>query len=349
MKNKLTILKVTTISAIMTASLAGLAGCSSTGSQKLSADDQKKFVTEVTTMVSQRKSAKDVESTLDTKVKQLDTDNATSAVNAYIYSLYQTDSDMTNKISAVSPDLQQMVKDKKLDMTKKVDATKLEDGMVKGLFQELNKNHLILQQDGTNFYANVDMDYVIGKYGSEIDSDLKDFMSFRATEDKKVIFNSQTTTFDLDEVANRLVTIEKKDADIQKSKNKNQWISEQTYYYNILFGVNHSYFLEKTDDPKAQTAGQTPAQATTGETPKIQADIVSKYKDIIKNNPDTQLAKDLQGLVDVLDKSGNKLDATVSAYTQQLMTKKFPDTTQSQTTSTQVQGQSTTGSTEATK
>jgi hypothetical protein len=341
MKNKLTILKVATIGAIMTASLVG---CSSAGGQKLSSDDEKKFVEQVNTMVSERKAPKEVETTVDSKIKQLDTESATSVVNAYIYSLYQANSDMTNKISSVTPDLQTLVKDKKIDLSKKVEANKLEDGMVKGLFQELTKDHLILQQDGNNFFTNVDMDYVVGKYGTQIDSDLKDFMIFRAMEDKKSIFNSEKTTFDLDEVASRLVTIEKKDADIQKSKNKDQWISEQKYYYNIMFGVNHAYFLEKTDVAKAQTGSQT-----TGEAPKIQAEIVTKYKDLIKNNPDTQLAKDIQGFVDVLDKSTNKLDATASTYTTQLMAKKFPEPTTPNDSKLKVEGQSTTDTTDPTE
>lgn len=347
MKNKLTILKVATIGAIMTASLVG---CSTTGGQKLSADEQKKFVEQVNTMIAERKAPTEVEKTVDTKVKQLDSEGATSVVNAYIYSLYQADSEMTNKISAITPDLNNLIKAEKLDLSKKVEVNKLEDGMVKGLFQELTKNHLTLRKDGQNFYANVDMEYVINKYGSVIDSDLKDFMTFRAMEDKKSIFDSEKTSFDLDEVANRLVTIEKKDADIQKSKNKDQWISEQKYYYSIVFGVNHSYFLEQV----ANASGQT----TTGEAPKFKAEIVTKYKDMIKNNADTQFAKDLQGFVDTLDKSGNKLDASVTEYVTKLMSAKYPednsatsnelttiDSQSSEKTQTEVQGQST----EATK
>lgn len=335
MKNKFMKFKIATIGVLMTATLVG---CSTMGNKKLNSQDQEKFVKQVTTMVSERKHAVDVENVLDTKIKQLDVVNATTVVNAYTYSIYQENTNMTSKISALTPDLQDLVKNKKLDLSKDITgAYSFEDGMVKGLFQELEKDHLKLQQDGSTFFANVDIDYVIKKYGTMIDSNLKDFMEFRSMEGETLVFNSEATTFNLDEIAKRLVTIEGKSSAIKNSKFKDQWISAQQYYYNILFGVNHQYFYEKTaDKDKKDTATQTVTNQT-----KLQDKVVSQYKDIIKKNPNTQLTKDLQGYVDILSKTGNKVEATATTYTNQLMTKKFStETTDSKTSNAPAQSDS---------
>lgn len=289
---------------LLTATLV-LTGCSGKEGKKLSLDEQSKFVEQVTTMLSERKDAKSIEETIDTKIKQLDLNSSTAVINTYIYSLYQGNSDMVGKVNALNGDIGIVVKDKKVDISKPTELSKLPIGLMKGLFQQLNIEHLLLQQDGSTFYASVDMSYVQTKYGLYIDNDLKSFITFREMEDKKPMFSSVTETFDIDEVVSRLITIEKETPNWLKSNYKDQWVSSQEYYYNIMLGVNHEAFNDATDKTM------------------VKGEMITKYESIIKAHPDTQIGKDIKLYLTELTKSKNKIDANVGGYVTKFMFDKF--------------------------
>ncbi len=283
-----------------------LVGC---GKSKLPEEQQKKFVNSVNNMLADRKSAEDIETEINKKIKQLDTQYSSDVINAYIFALYQENSNMLNKVTMEQGDLDEIAKKLNIDVTNKKNISKIEDGVIKGLLQDIDKRHLILKKEGKQYYISVDINYVLSKYGKYMADDLKAFTEFRKKEESKNVFNSENETFDIEEIANRIVFIEKELPKWKNSQFKENWNGQQEYYYSILFSLNHDFFK---DGDKLNNA------------------IKNKFEKAIKDNPDTEFEKDMKSYLNIVSKAQGKIDGSVISYTDDIIKSKFPHSQSSQ-------------------
>lgn len=311
MKHK-SIIKLLATSLIIISTLS-LAGCSST-SKKFTEKENSDYSQKITTMITERKTATDIEKDIDQNILKLDEETASSVVNAYIYSLYQVNSDMVSVINSLQGKITTVLDENNIDLEKGItdeQINKLPDGLVKGLLQEMKKNYLVLHKDNETYYSNVDMNKILNKYSDKISSGLYEIMAFRAVEDEKAIYSSKDNSFDIDEVVNRIMMIENKEGEWNDTEYAEQWLASKQYYYSILFGVNHVFFFETEED------------GTYAENPKIKDEIIEKYKSISENNPDSELAKDVTSYLDTLKTSEYKMDSSVTEFVVNLMNEKF--------------------------
>lgn len=294
-------------------SLLSLTGCSGM-SKELTEKEQTEYSQKITSMITDRVNSTDIEKDIDENILKLNEETASVVVNAYIYSLYQQNSDMVSVINSLQGKISTLLDSYKIDLEKGVTSEQIKqlpDGVVKGLLEEMSKNYLVLHKDGDAYYSNVDMNKVLSKYSEKISTGLYEVMSFRAMEDEKAIYSSQDNSFDIDEVAKRISTIEGKQDSWENTDYAEQWLASKQYYYSILFGVNHIFFFETEED------------GTYPEIPKVKDEIIEKYKEIIKNNPETELAKDVSKYLEALNATGNLMDSSVTEFVVNLMNEKF--------------------------
>ncbi|WP_415286254.1 hypothetical protein [Clostridium perfringens] len=244
--------------------------------EKAQVEFNNKLANQVATGVSLEKLQKEV----DSNINKLNVDNATKAINTYIFDLYQLNSQDMAILNAIKPLMDSEAEQYKLDLTKGKEYKKLPNGIVKGFLQQIEKDHLLLRKNSSNYYVTVDMDYVLKHYEKYISTDLKEFIEFRIKEDNKSIFDIEKQTFDLDEVAKRIDSIEKSEEKYKKSPYLPQWESSKQYYYQIMFQTNHRFFLDKDN--------------------KVKPEILKSYEKYISDYKGTQLAENLSKILDVL-------------------------------------------------
>lgn len=303
-----------------------LAGCQT--NKTISEEEQKKIIEELNVMVSERKDSKELEDILTKNIKNMDKESASEAINSYIYSLYNENADMISKMNYLGAELEEYAKENELDLTQKINLSKINDGLMKGFIQEVYNNHLSFKSDGSSYFIVVDMQYVKDKYGKYMTDDLKAYTEFRIMEDSSIIFNSKDESFNLDEITKRLNKIETEAPKWEETNFKDQWNSSKEYYYAILFGLNHSFFIEEEDQTK------------------IKDYIMAKYEEIIKNNEETEFGKELNEFVELIKKSDNKISSEADDYRLKLMEKKFPQLGSMSMDETSEQTEGTVGKTE---
>lgn len=287
-------------SVLLIASSCIFVGC---GNQKMSNEEQSKFVNKINEEVVQSVNINKLEDEIDKNINKLSKDNASQVVNSYIYRLYQLNTDYLPVLNDLKPLMKDVEAQKKIDLTNSHSHVKLDDGLVKGFKEQLDNDHLKLRKDSGNFYISVDMEYVLKRYGDNVSPDLKKFMEFRENEDSKKIFSSETETFDLDEICERIVTIEKNMKEYKDSKYINQWKSSLEYYYNIIFETNHTFFNDKNDS--------------------IKKDILEKYEKYVEKYKGTQFSDDLKKIVDILKEKNDTSDSKYVETVNDIFNKKF--------------------------
>lgn len=236
-------------------------------------------------------------------INKLDKENASKVINTYIFDLYQLNSQYITVLNDIKPMMDSISQEKKIDLTKKENVNKLNNGIVKGFLQELENSHLVLKSDAGNYYISVNMQYILDTYSKNLSTDLIDFIKFRIDEDKTQIFNSDTQTFNLDEVAKRITEIEKSEKKYEKSTYLPQWKSTKQYYYNIMFQVNHQFFVNKDG--------------------KMKDEIMNDYAKYIKDYSGTELSKNLSKIYDILKADNNSISSKYIEETNNIMNDTF--------------------------
>ena len=281
-----------------------LVGCGTKTTEKLNEKEQASFVNDVNKMVSNRETGLEVESKFKNKIMKLDKKHASDVLNAYMFSVQQDSGELKVKMGPLQSDLQKVMKDKKVDLTKYESIDKLDDGLVKGLLSEAEKLHLKVKQDkgSETFYLAVDYQYVLDNYGKYMDDDLKMFLQFNKNQSEHEIFDSKKEKFDLKEIVNQVKEIEKNESKWKDGNYKESWANSGRYLYNILLGVDHTFFIEDG---------------------KMKPEIKKEFESIIKENKDTQVGKTLKDYLAIIEKQGGQLNEQAKGEVKDLAMKPF--------------------------
>lgn len=175
---------------------------------------------------------------------------------------------------------------------------------IKGFLKDCKKNNFKIFYDKSNFYVKPKLDYIIDKYGEFIDADLKDVLVFRNDEDVNSVFNNGTGSFNIELLTTKILNIESKIADSNNAYYRD-WLSYLEYYYDALFGYSHSLYIKDQN------------------TQEVYSDTINSYKKIISDNPNSQLAKDLQGYVDLLEKNNKCRNDETQKYLSDMFSERF--------------------------
>ncbi|MCC0672197.1 hypothetical protein IC214_20255 [Clostridioides sp. ES-S-0190-01] len=175
---------------------------------------------------------------------------------------------------------------------------------VKGFLQEVKSKGFSLEaeNENSNYTITVNLEKVNEKYGKYISESLKRYLEFNSYEinSKIQVIDDNKKTVNMDEVVKRIKKIEA-GMNIDKKQSyefADKWTSSLEYYYNILFGVSHNYFIE---------------------TEYVNSNILKQYKDIIESNKNTDMSKKLSKVVNVLEKNNRKFDSNTKTQIENII------------------------------
>lgn len=291
-KNKLllTILSSTLI-------LSLFAGCTAK-TNNLTEDQKIEILNEIKIYdVAGEKTLSDLEKLIDENISNYNEEERDIMVNKYIEELYSNLGSLSDILLTVGYDLEDIVEKFNIDVNNKKDYSKIPDNnaIVRGFLEELHAKGFSLEKSSSTGSYIIVLDTVAlkDKYSDKVSKSLSKFLEFNAYEStSKAFANSEARTVDLDEVAKRIAMIEDGIVEDKEQDYKyiDNWMSASNYYYQILIGTSHDYFVS---------------------TDYLKDDIFSKYKELAEKYKDKQLGKILNELVDIYTKNAKKADSNV--------------------------------------
>lgn len=291
--------KIISLIAITLLAIGVLSGCGTTSNINLSSEDTftefKNEVYRYSLGVQEKYTNDDVSKNFMAFVEKLDDSEKEEYINYYVQGLYVNATDLNDKLNMLGYEMESLIAENKITDYSYKSFSKLSDenATIKGFVKEVEaKGFFISRNVSTNLLTiTVDLDNILDKYGQYMGESLKSYYQFNNYENKTSFLSNNT--IDIDEVVNRIVKIEDGIELDKKSdyKHIDKWMSSYDYYYKILFGSDHEYFL---------SSGY------------YKDDVVAKFKELAEKYKDREIGKNLASMVEVLEANNNKNTADVS-------------------------------------
>lgn len=300
--NKRKIFKIMT-SAFLISML--VSGC--TNVKKLSSSEKTKVMNKIYNYSSTEKEGLDgLDNLIKSNIDQFNIKERDEMVNIYISNMFNFMDNLNNKLYCLGFELEDVVEQYKINVNDEASFNSIpkEHATIKGFLQEVKSKGFSLEagNKNSNYTITVNLEKVNEKYGKYISESLKRYLEFNNYEINSNIqvIDDNKKTVNLDEVIKRIKKIEA-GMDIDKKQSyefADKWISSLEYYYNILFGISHNYFIE---------------------TEYFNSNILKQYKDIIESNKNTDMSKKLSKVVNVLEKNNRKFDSNTKVQIENII------------------------------
>ena len=248
----------------------------------------------------------DIKENLSSFIEKLDNEEKEEYITYYVQGLYKSASDLEEKLGTLGYEMEDIIEKDKIEDLSYAGFSKLSDeyATIKGFVKEVETKGFFISRDvSTNLLSiNVELDKILDTYGKYMSESLKKYYELNNYENKQSFIKDET--IDMDEVAERIVKIED-GIDIDKSsdyKHIDKWMSSYDYYYKILFGNSHEYFL---------SSGY------------YKEDVVNKYKELAEKYKDREIGQNIEKMIEVLDSNNNKNTADVSGKAEEFINAKL--------------------------
>jgi len=176
---------------------------------------------------------------------------------------------------------------------KKVD--KIKDEKVKSLVKEiLDGGYIIMCEEGS--FIPVQNYQVLEKYGDLLQSEIRDYISYKAQESKRLANISDGYKVSWDELAEKILEIENYFSKYSNSIKEYEMINDYLFYF-------HTYLFGFDNNP-----------AFNYETGKINDELLSSYKKFVGNNEKSETAMILKEYVQIIEKNRNTLCEEIENY-----------------------------------
>ena len=176
---------------------------------------------------------------------------------------------------------------------KKVD--KIKDEKVKSLVKEiLDGGYIIMCEEGS--FIPVQNYQVLEKYGDLLQSEIRDYISYKAQESKRLANISDGYKVSWDELAEKILEIENYFSKYSNSIKESEMINDYLFYF-------HTYLFGFDNNP-----------AFNYETGKINDELLSSYKKFVGNNEKSETAMILKEYVQIIEKNRNTLCEEIENY-----------------------------------
>jgi hypothetical protein len=295
----------------------------STQTKPLSGKEQDKVVEDLKTMVQDGYRPTEVEKKLKQSIGSLDDKHSTRAVREFMNAIKNTSEYFGQLLDTLGGEIQYSqavdgVKDPVKDMKK------LSNKLAKGYLAEMNRQHLLVKYVDSSFYIDPDAQYVLDHYGKYVTGDYKDYINLLAKEQSDPIFDDKSGIYNIDRLAEDLLYIENARDRWEKGEFAQDWSDLERSLYEIFFASSHATFFNEKIEHKG-TDKET-------YTYTLKPEIRKKYEEIMLSNKGTDLAKDIEGLLNILDKTHNVVNDKVDKYISDLIKKRFDNTSGDETT-----------------
>jgi len=175
----------------------------------------------------------------------------------------------------------------------KVDEIK--DERVKSLVKEiLNGGYIIICEEGS--FIPIQNYQVLDKYSRFLQSDIRDYISYKAAETERIANISDGYLTSWDELAQNIIKIENYLGKYPNSIKESEMISDYQFYF-------HAYLFGFDNRP-----------AFNYETKKIDNELLFSYKRFVQDNEKSETAMILKEYIQVIEKNDNTLCEEVENY-----------------------------------
>lgn len=302
--------KLMSLLAITLLSTSILMGCEKTGNIDFSSDDTltefKNEVYRYSLGAQEKYTTDDFTNNLSKFIEKLNDNEKEEYITYYVQGLYINANDLNDKLNLLGYEIEDIITKKKLEDYTYKSFSKISDeyATVKGFIKEVEEKGFFISRNVSTdlLTVTVELDDIIEKYGQYMSESLKTYYQLNNYENKTSFFEDDT--IDIEEVVNRIIKIEDGIEIDKKSdyKHIDKWMSSYDYYYKILFGSGHEYFL---------SSGY------------YKEDVVNKYKELAEKYKDREIGKNLASMVEVLEANNNKNTADVSGKAEEFINAKL--------------------------
>ncbi|WCF11691.1 hypothetical protein NDS46_30555 (plasmid) [Paenibacillus thiaminolyticus] len=236
---------------------------------------------------------------LDKNIARLSSEESSNAVDALLYSMYQKQKELNDKISGLQ-DVMSSYQDDGINFNVSQSYSRIKDSTLKAFLGEIQKEKFLVINDNGGFTVVPNMGEILQKYEMYMTDALKDMILFSKSEYDKPFFDFEKEKFDLDVVVERILMMEEGLKKHFDSSYVNAFKESKAYYYQIYFGVNNGYMIDSQKN--------------------LLEEVLEHYQKTLKDHPNTQLANDLNAYLEKLKQSKNKMTDDVIVFLTDLTT-----------------------------
>ncbi|MGO0862137.1 hypothetical protein ACTPEN_21155, partial [Clostridioides difficile] len=221
--------------------------------KKLSSSEKTKVMNKIYNYSSTEKEGLEgLDDLIKNNIDQFNIKERDEMINIYISNMFNFMDNLNNKLYCLGFELEDVVEKYKINVNDEASFNSIpkEYATVKGFLQEVKSKGFSLEaeNENSNYTITVNLEKVNEKYGKYISESLKRYLEFNSYEinSKIQVIDDNKKTVNMDEVVKRIKKIEA-GMNIDKKQSyefADKWTSSLEYYYNILFGVSHNYFIE---------------------------------------------------------------------------------------------------------
>lgn len=247
-------------------------------------------------VVTDKESLKELVLIIDENIASFELRERDLLIRKYVLSLYDLMNNLNSVLSVIGYDLETVVSEYKINVNDKNSIQSIPDkyGTVKGFLLEVkDKGFFINSLNNNSFYLDLDLGNILEKYKDYISPSMNEYLNFNNYEMHNTMTLSETNTYNLEELANRINTLS---LGLEVDKNNNyvmvdKYTSSLKYYYNLLLGLSHSQFVDNNN--------------------MFNGDILNMYKTLQTKYKDTTLGSVLEKTILVIEASENVYDENI--------------------------------------
>lgn len=237
-------------------------------------------------------------------------DDASSIINKYIYILYNEAANYLPYFDIIGKDIVDIKNELNIE---KIDVSMYKEVSTKSkvvgaILEEMYNKDLMVVDESNSFFTEVNMEKILDKYREYLNTDIIEFLEFRASENAVPVFNVNSDEYDLDVLLERAALSVEKIADKQNSEQLGNWQSTAAYYYEIILADKTNQFLEEDN--------------------KISDEYIKALKTKIDKYKDRQIYTDVTRYIELLENNNYDINADdVASYRATLLERILADNT----------------------
>lgn len=283
----------------------GVAETDRNETKKLTEEEQEELIVELKDMVAEGYKPTEIEKKLTEILPLLDEEHSTRAVREFMNSIEETSMYFGQLLYTLGGELFYSISvDGIEDPVKEHD--KLSNRLAKGYIEEMLRQYLKVRFIDSFLYIEPDARYVLDRFGKYTKGDYKDYLNLLAKQMEEPIFDDEKEMYDVDRLAEDLLYIENARDRWEDGEFAQDWLELERQLYEAFFAYSHATFFDE----------EIENEGTDEESYKyiLKPEIREKYEQIMLSNKDTQLAKDIEAFLGVLDETNNVVNDKVDEY-----------------------------------
>lgn len=211
---------------------------------QMSEEAQQAFLDELLMKVSSGGKPSDVDEMLVNNITGLNKDNASEAVYLLMTSLSIEQGEQMKKYQTFGDGVLEAYNDNEFKAGRHETYEKVTDKSIQGYLDELKRQFLFIEDDGEGLYLSQNLERVRIAYEDYLNPSLEAVFEIRLLNQEKPYTNASFTNFDMTKMLERILFIEGKREEWEKTIYAGEMLALQEQVYLDFFGVTHETYFE---------------------------------------------------------------------------------------------------------